>query len=99
MNHGSRALLAKNLREFMAKSPDLSSQPKLKRRSGISQATIGRILRAEIDAKVDTVDALARAFGLSGWQLLHPKPDVKAAEAEFYAKLRGLLDEAKGNDS
>jgi Helix-turn-helix len=92
----ARALLARNLAALMAKSPDLMSQGALHRRSKVAQATIGRILRAETAASVDTLDQLAGAFGLSAWQLIHPKPDMKPGEAAFYANLRRLLDEANG---
>lgn len=92
----SRALLARNLASLMAKSPDLASQGALSRRSKVAQATIGRILKAESAATVDTLDQLAAAFGLSAWQLVHPKPDLKQSEAAFYATLRRLLDEANG---
>lgn len=96
MSLDSRKLLARNLADFMQKSPDLKTQGALHRKSTVAQATIGRILRCEVDATVDTVDKLARAFGLDGWILLHPKPDLKAHEGEFYAKLRKLLNEVNG---
>ena len=92
----SRALLARNLLALMAKSPDLDTQGKLHRKSKVSQNTIGRIMRQEGSPTVDTLDQLAAAFGLSAWQLIHPKPDMKPGEAAFYAQLRRLLEEANG---
>lgn len=92
----SRAVLAKNLAALMEKSVDLDTQGKLHRRSKVAQATIGRILKAETSATVDTLDQLAAAFGVSPWALLHPHPDMKPGELDFYAKLRALLDEANG---
>ena len=89
----SRARLAKNLSALMEKSPDLSTQGALHRRSKVAQSTIGRILSCETSPTVDTLDQIAGAFGLSSWQLIHPKPDMKPGEAEFYAQLRRLLDE------
>lgn len=94
----SRALLARNLAALMAKSPDLDTQGKVHRRSKVAQATIGRILRKEGGATLDTLDQLAAAFGVSAWQLIHPKPDMKPNEAAFYAQLRRLLDEANNKN-
>lgn len=92
----SRKLLAKNLAALMARSPDLSTQGKLHRKSKVAQATIGRALRGETGATLDTLDALAAAFGVSPWTLIHPNPDVKQSEAALYSKLRELLDQANG---
>lgn len=92
----SRALLARNLKTMMERSPDLKSQGALHRRSKVAQSTIDRILGAEVSATLDVLDKLAGAFGLTGWQLIHPKPDIREGEAAFYAKLRTLLDQANG---
>lgn len=67
------------------------------------QATIGRIVRAEGEnPKLETIAAIAHAYGLETWQLLvagmDPKnPPVLAPatkeEKEFWAKLRKLYEE------
>lgn len=74
----------------------------LKRRSGVAQATIGRILRRETAADLDTVDALARAYHLMAWQLLVPDLDpanppinrLTQAERDLYQRLHTLAAEA-----
>ena len=74
----TREILAGNLQRLMATaSGETHTQIGLKRASGIAQATIGRILRQETDATIDTVQALAGAFDLHAWQLLVPHLDVK----------------------
>lgn len=67
-----RALLARNLKHWMDNDPDLDSQPKLSRKSGVAQSHIGRILREESSATIDVVDQLARAFRRSPGALLEP---------------------------
>lgn len=66
-------VLANNLKFLMASSPDVSTQPKLEERSGVGQTTIGRVLRAETEAKIGTVKELARVFKLSPGDLLDPR--------------------------
>lgn len=74
----TREILAANLERLMAEADgDGRTQIGLKRASGVAQATIGRILRRETDATIDTVQALALAFELHAWQLLVPNLDVK----------------------
>lgn len=87
-----RATLARNVRRLMDSSPDLNKQLRLAKRAGIGQATVDRILRADAGVSIDSIAAIAKAFGVSPWLLLHPNPPLAAAEAEFYAKMRGLFD-------
>lgn len=65
-------VLANNLKFLMAANPDVSTQPKLEARSGVGQSTIGRILRADGEAKIGTVKELARVFKLKPGDLLDP---------------------------
>lgn len=65
-------VLANNLKFLMASSPDVSTQPKLEERSGVGQTTIGRIMRAESEAKIGTVKDIARVFRLTPSDLLDP---------------------------
>lgn len=97
-----RVILAQNLTALMAGKIDKESQSALKRRSGVAQATIGRILRKEVNYRIETVAALARAFNLEPWQLLVPDldpgnlPVLRAASAEekaLYARLRATVDD------
>lgn len=93
-----RSVLAQNLKALMAAHPELGSQSALKKRSGVAQATIGRILGEEGEnARIETVERLARAFGLEMWQLLVPGMEpgnppvlqpVTKAERQLYDRLR-----------
>jgi transcriptional regulator with XRE-family HTH domain len=95
----SRAVLSTNLAALMTAKGD--TQIGLKRRSGIAQATIGRILRQETAADLDTIAALARAFNLMAWQMLVPDLDpanppvvrLTEAERELYQRLQTLAVE------
>lgn len=52
------------------------NQTELATLSGVSQTHIGGILRGESSCTVEMVDALAKPFGLSGWQMIMPRlPD------------------------
>ncbi|UCL84521.1 helix-turn-helix domain-containing protein [Pseudomonas sp. HS-18] len=63
-------VLANNLKFLMASNPDVGTQPKLELRSGVGQSTIGRILRADGEAKIGTVRDLAKVFKISAKDLL-----------------------------
>lgn len=93
-----RNVLSHNLRALMAAHLELTSQSALHKRSRVAQATIGRILgpRGE-NARIETVERLARAFGLEGWQLLVPGMEpsnppvlqpVTKPERELYERLK-----------
>ncbi|MGV6475379.1 LexA family protein [Azotobacter vinelandii] len=68
----TRQVLANNLKFLMAGSAELGTQTRLSERSGIGQTTIGRILRNETDAGVETVESLAKVFKLSTSDLIDP---------------------------
>lgn len=57
-----RNKIARRLQQAMEENPSLSTQAKLEKKSGIGQATIGRILRKETDTRIDTLHALAVAL-------------------------------------
>lgn len=69
-----REILANNLKSLMDRTPALSTQAKLHAKSGVGQTTIGRILRRDVAATADNIEALAMAFGLTGSELLAPTP-------------------------
>lgn len=97
-----RRVLAQNLKTLMAANAD-ESQSALKRRSGVAQATIGRILGDHGEnARVETIDRLARAYNLQAWQLLiaglEPSnpPILRTASAQekaLYDRLRATVDD------
>lgn len=49
----------------MVANPGLNSQQKLSRRTGLGQTTIGRIRRGEGNATVESLKAIADAFGVT----------------------------------
>jgi SOS-response transcriptional repressor LexA len=49
----------------MVSSRHLRTQSALARKSGVTQSTIGRILRGEVDPQSDNLERLAHSFGMS----------------------------------
>lgn len=84
------AILARNLWTLMSASADLQSQLAVAKRAKIGQATVDRILGCTPGIKLSNVEALATAFGVNAWVLLHPNPAMASSEAAFYAKMRGV---------
>lgn len=92
-----RLVLSQNLKALLASKHGPSNQTELKRRSGVAQSTIGRVLRAETGATVDTLEQIARCYGLEAWQLLVAGMDpdnapvlqaVSAQEKALYDRLK-----------
>lgn len=77
--------LSHNLRELM-KAYKFSKQD-LAKKSGISDRMIAYVLAKEKTPTVDLADALAKPFGLTGWQLLIPDLSVELARAGKLEKL------------
>lgn len=63
-------VVAQNIARMMAQRADLNSQPKLASATGLGQSTIGRVLRGEVAATLDSIEAIAKAFGISPAELL-----------------------------
>ena len=93
---GEGAALPENLRRMMSSSAGLKTQTALEKASGVSQATIGRILRGENSPQTDTLTDLARALGTTAGALLHdesgksgreiaPKPPVQSARIPLFS--------------
>lgn len=92
----------------MALKSGPTSQLALKKKSGVAQATIGRILSEEgVDAGIETVDKLAKAYGLQGWQMMVAGMDpqnppvlqpVSRAERELYDNLKKAAREFAKDD-
>ncbi|MCE3605428.1 helix-turn-helix domain-containing protein, partial [Massilia sp. P8910] len=62
-------LLAKNLSTLMTVT-GLDTDDKVSRRSGVGRGTVDRLRKAEVSARLETVEALARGFGVSANYLL-----------------------------
>lgn len=96
-NFITRAIVAQNIRALMVDKHGPSTQAQLKKKSGVAQATIGRLLREEASPTADTLAAIAGAYELEAWQLLVAGMDpsnppvlmpVSKAERALYDKLR-----------
>jgi transcriptional regulator with XRE-family HTH domain len=57
--------VGRNIAALMAANELLSSQPALARKTGVAQSTIGRILRAEVNASGENLRKIADAFRVS----------------------------------
>jgi transcriptional regulator with XRE-family HTH domain len=97
-------VLARNLDRLMHAHPDLDSNPKLAKKSKVGIATISRVRNAETEATLDTIEKLAKAFGVISWQLLVPEIDpgnlpalqpTTEPERKLYERLRQLASELK----
>jgi hypothetical protein len=96
-----RSVLSRNLQALIDSTPG-DSQSALHRRSKVAQATIGRIVSDEGEnAGIETVEKLARAYGLYAWQLLIPgmepgnPPVLKVAsedEKALYERLHSAIE-------
>jgi transcriptional regulator with XRE-family HTH domain len=99
-NITSREVIAANLNALMEKNKN--SEGELHRKTGLSQSTIGRTRKAETATTVDTLDAIAKFYGLSPWQLLIADLDISnppvlkaltKKEQEFYDKMKQVMRE------
>lgn len=62
--------LARNLAACMASSAVTRTQNALEEVSGVAQSTIGRLLRAEVECSLDTLEKIASALHVSAAELL-----------------------------
>lgn len=96
-------MLAQNVKALLAHKDGPNNQSELFRKSKVAQATIGRILGAHGEnARIETVERIARAYGLEAWQLLVPGMDPSnppvlrsrsKQEEELYKRLRSTAEE------
>ncbi len=103
----SKALevLARNLVALRDSHAELTSQATIGEKAKVDQRTVGRIINKEHEPTIAVVDRLARAFGLSAWQLLADPfsptnaPTLAVAgprEQAFYAKLTSTREAIDG---
>lgn len=74
-----RKQISQRLKLAMEQSSNLRTQSDLEKKSGVAQATIGRILRCETDARVDTIHSLARALKKDASYFLDEKSNENVA--------------------
>jgi transcriptional regulator with XRE-family HTH domain len=94
----TREIIAANLRKLMDKNKH--SEGDLHRKTGLSQSTIGRTLKGETATTVDTLDALAKVYGLLAWQMIIENLDItnpptlkvlSVKEQQFYEKMKDAM--------
>lgn len=86
--HEIQRILAKNLKEWMHKTPWLETQMKLHEASGLSQTTIGRILSCQLAPTIVRVERVAACFGRTAGELLQSDSGaVINYDAKRYSKL------------
>lgn len=102
-----KLVLRRNLKALMDKTKNYGphTQGELHRKSGVAQSTIGRILSSEgEDSGIETVERIAKAYGLQGWQLMVAGMDpsnppvlqpVSKAERALYDRLKELAKDMK----
>lgn len=87
-----KMVLRTNLMALLRTNHGPNTQGQLKKKSGVAQSTIGRILSKEGEnARIETLDALAKAYGLEGWQML-----VAGMDPENPPVLQPLSKEERG---
>ena len=84
MSAALRKTFAGRVRDLMDARADLDTQVKVAQRSGVGQSTVARILASDTAATLDSVEAIAAAFGVAPAALL-------AEGAQEWALLRVWL--------
>lgn len=69
-------ILARRLRAAMSVRSDMDTQTKLAEASGVSQSTVQRLLTAQTQCNLDTLESLAMALGLDPLELLRDEDSV-----------------------
>ena len=87
-----RHTLAKNLRLLM-ETVQLSER-EIAKRAKVDPKTVNNQVNGRYSPDAEKADAVAKVFGLQGWQLLDPAFDVKRAMNEKLQELFELYDAA-----
>jgi len=87
--HKTAIVLGVNVSALMAASApkpdapkggtDLSSNPKLAKKTKLGTGTISRLRNGSVNANLETLEAIAKAFDVEPWQLLVPMMDPNNA--------------------
>lgn len=96
-----RQVLAENVRKLRASRDDLGGLRAWSKKVGVGEATLDRILKGSADIRLDSVEAVAKGFGLAAWMLLIDGLDpenlpvqLSAAERDFYRRLQSAAKQA-----
>ncbi|KPF66094.1 hypothetical protein IP84_16910 [beta proteobacterium AAP99] len=94
-----KEIVRDNLNNLAAAHPSLSQHKQIAAKSGIHETTIARIRKAQHACDIETLEAVAKAFGLHAWQLMVDGWDatnppvlqpLTEAERRLYEKIRDL---------
>lgn len=105
MHKTLRQVLAENVAALMRSRPDLATDAQLRRRAKLGGGQIDGIRKGTKAATIDTIERVARAFGLEPYQLLVPglDPDnpatvrLPANEKRFYERLQADIQRLQQN--
>lgn len=94
MRYSARKTLAENLRQLM-EQPGMDSQAKVAAKASrpkgekVGQTTISLLLDPDqpVSPRLQTIEAVADAFGVQAWQLLHPTMGDIGTGQELMARL------------
>jgi len=91
-NQTPRQVLAANLKELL-KLHKLSA-PTVAKRAGIDPKSMNNMLHARFESRRENVDAVAKVFGLTGWQLIRRNMDFtkNAKEIPKASEIELLID-------
>lgn len=81
-----RETLAKNVK-FLMDQNDNETEASLAKRSGVSQKTVNNIINNRTSVQLDSVEAIAAAYGLNGWQLIIPGLPAELLSSGTIAKM------------
>lgn len=70
---GVRLVLARNVRALLTARG--TSESALAKSWGLHQGMLNRASNGRTDARIESIDEIAKAFGLQAWQLLVPSFD------------------------
>ncbi len=98
-----RAVLRQNVLKLLQSKLGPTNPTALGKKAGVGQSAIVRILSPEgVDARIETVEAIAKVYGLEAWQLLVAgmTPDnppvlvpISKAERQLYDSLRAAMQD------
>jgi hypothetical protein len=96
-----RQVLAENVKALRERHPELGGLRPWSKRVGVGEATLVRILQASADVRLESVEAVARGFGVPAWMLLVEGLDpanlpvaLSSVERDFYRRLQAAAKSA-----
>ena len=87
-------VVARNVAALMERSADIRNAVALAKASGVSRTSIYRILDCECATAIDSLEKIAKAFGVPAWTLIHPDgpPRAPSPDRIFATNLRRFME-------